>query len=188
MLKLIVVDGKKKSEIQNWNWIPYFKRGKKRGKAGRKEVCKYLMHFLIWVEGKKINTTEYFWNLGLNVCMLNPSFCAPVTVRPNKPNIGIWSRERLNVGPSKQNEGIMLKRHKLPNEFQERSFYIPNLEEACRMLKPLLICWLSGNREVFQESQSSASCFHPVWFQPVPCALVSLKLPSSTWMGTLYFL
>ena len=95
--------------------------------------------------------------------MLNSSSCAPGTVRPNKPNIGIWSRGRLNVGPSKQNEGIMFKKPKLPNEFRERSFYIPNLEEACMMLKPLLIGWLSGNREVFQESQSSASCFHPVW-------------------------
>lgn len=141
------------------------------------------MHILIWVEGKKINTTEYFWNLGLNICMLNPSSCVQGTVRPNKPNTGIWSRERLNVGPSNQNEGITLKRPKLPNEFQERSFYIPNLEEACRMCNPLLIGWLSGKREVFQESQSSASCFHPVWFQQVPCALVSLKLPSSTWMG-----
>ena len=64
----------------------------------------------------------------------------------------------------------MLKRPELPDGFQGRSFYRQNLGGGQQhMCDSPLIGWWWANRVVFQESQTSAFWFQPVW-GPCACA------------------
>ena len=97
---------------------------------------------------------------------------------------GFGAEKSLSQGPSKENKQLVLKSPELPEGCQRRVFkgkFVGGEGEGCRVCDSLLIGWWWGNRVVFRESQSSAFTFQPVWG---PVLVLSLRLPSSTWVGT----
>ena len=70
--------------------------------------------------------------------MLNASLCAQCTMRPNKQNVWVWSRERFTAGPRKETRELMLK--KLNSLIVcKRGFYKQDL--GCRLQS----VWLSSD-------------------------------------------
>ena len=70
--------------------------------------------------------------------MLNASLCAQCTMRPNKQNVWVWSRERFTAGPRKETRELMLK--KLNSLIVcKRGFYRQDL--GCRLQR----VWLSSD-------------------------------------------
>ena len=99
-------------------------------------------------------------------------FVCPTHSEAKQTEMSEFGAEKgLLQGPCKENRWLMLKRPELPNGFQGRSFYMQNWGggRCCRVCNPPLIGWWWGNRMVFQESQSSAFWFQPVW-GPHACA------------------
>lgn len=56
---------KKKGKLKTETVILHL-RARGMGETGRKEDCVYLLHFLFWVEGQNINSTEYFGKYRFN--------------------------------------------------------------------------------------------------------------------------
>ena len=54
-------------------------------------------------------------------------------------DVGVWSRERLIAGPSKENRWLMLKNLKLPNDFGGEVFIGKIWCEGSRVFDFLLI-------------------------------------------------
>ena len=99
-------------------------------------------------------------------------------------NAGVWSGERIIYCRAMQGEqdGSWSKDLNSPMGFREEVFIGKIWREVCRVCDfPLIGLWW-GNSVVFQKSQPSAFWFQPAWG---PHSLLSLKLPSSTWVGAL---
>ena len=56
-------------------------------------------------------------------------------------NVGVWSREKFIVGPSKENGWLMLKNPKLSDGSQGEVFIGKISGEGCRVCDFLLIGW-----------------------------------------------
>ena len=82
-------------------------------------------------------------------------------------NVGVWSRERFISGPCKEIGWLMLKNPGLTRGFQGEVFIGKIWSVGYRVCDFLLIAWWWGNR----------ACSKSL--------VLSLNLPSSTWMGAL---
>lgn len=117
----------------------------------------YVFLFHSW--GKSMYTADSStnWMRGLP----NTNSCVQCTVKPNKPNVRVWSTERFIAGPSKENGWLMLQNPELLDSFQGENFIVTIWDEGCRMHIFLLMGWWWGSR----------------WYSRNP--MFSLKLPSS---------
>ena len=96
-------------------------------------------------------------------------------------NVGVWSRQRLTAGSGRQNRQFMLQRLKLSHGFDGRVFIGEIWSEGCRCGT---VFWLVGG-------EVTGQCFRNLTHEPfgsnqsgIHVLEHSLKLPSSSWVGT----
>lgn len=130
---------------------------------------------------RKTTTAQTFLSILLILVslLLSKSVC-PMHRETKQTKMSVWSRERFIGGSGKENGQLRLRKARTPNGLGERVF-IGKIWGGAAVCVTFL--WLVGGevtKKLFQEFQSSA-----FWFQPVWGPVLSLKLSPSTRVGAL---